>query len=1052
MKTLFSKCLRGVTAVATVLLLSNTQAATYYVSANTGNDANNGLTETTPWKTIDKVNSVLFPNSSIILFKRGEVFRGAISALKSPFGLTFGAYGTGNNPVIAGSVLITGWKPTTRPGLNPKVYEAVVTSLPLTAAGVVQLFANGELMTIARYPNVDSPANKKWLKVGASAGTNAFTDRALVSYAKPEGYWNGATLRLRNYSWTYAIQPITNYNAATGKITAPELGDQLPEWGYFLDGKLEELDYPGEWYYDATVKKVYFYPKGGVNPNTLMIEGTTYETGLTISNQENNTTAENLTFRHFTGKGVAVTTSDNIIVRNCRFEHNVVGLSLWNSVNSQVTGNFFDHQLKDSVLIQAQEGFEVKNTVVANNQITNTAIYPAYGIRSSGFYQGLGISVFGKAYTVRQNTIDMTSHSGIYLKDGGHHLIENNVIRHSLALLNDGGAITIGSDGNIIRGNLLSEGIGNVDESNGCASLNVTPCNHHSSYGMGIGADNNFRDNVIEGNVIANNPSTGIRLNAYINTTVRNNILYNNDPQLSIEDRKGPSYNNVVSGNLFYSLSPDQLGVALTNATNHGSFDNNYYCNPYSEVMIVRDNRRYSLARWQTVFPAYDKNSKQCGLRLQEYTLTTVGANLILNPTFDKDVSNWIGSGAATISSDPSQAKLTGGSLKMVNSGAGYANVISNMLKLTANQTYRLKFSVVDQGLGNIQLRVSDANPAAPQILAEQYFAYDTNRKDDELIFKSPVTTSMARVLFISQNFDASPYWLDNVTVEPVNIVSRNATQQSVLFTNPTATAKPISLGGVTYSEVTTGSTVTGSITLAPFTAKILTTGVPLSASPLGVARRGQTRSTPTGVECNADCLAGNVAEKCFEEQGGIVTAEGCLPAEELTVDSSPRMSPSTVAMVGGIAKAGEAFQKTAVVKLTDPIHLAVTIKVEKTDVGKTADILVAGLHLADSYQEGFAWYTLMDCPECPQGWTAKQVPAEEKTGLPLLAAWQPLTTVGALPGYYTIDLYSGNFVYPGPWQIFFGYRVVDGTDQGEIIFNSTPISVFVEDMPEIKK
>jgi len=523
---LFSKSYRA-TLLAIILPLP-AMAATYYTSTS-GNDANDGLSETTAWQTINKVNSVEFPDNSIILFKRGEVFRGAISTLKFPKGLTFGAYGTGDNPVIAGSVSITGGQPTTRPGLTSSVYEADVSTLPLTAKGIEQLYVNGELMTIARYPNVDSPAAKNWLKVGANAGTTSFTDPALVAYGKPDNYWTGATLRIRNYSWTYVVSPITGYQAATGKITATGLSDQLPEWGYFLDGKLEELDFPGEWYYDATAQKVYLYPKAGVNLTTALVEGATYDVGLSIGSQKDNTTAENLTFHHFLDRGVSITGNNNPIVRNCRFEHNTTGVYVWNAANALVSHNILDHQLSTSLILQAQSTFAVQNSVAENNQITNTAMYPVYGVRYDGFYQGLGINVAGRGYTVRQNTVENSSHAGIFVTNNGNHLIEQNTIRNALVLLNDGGALVINSDGNTIRQNLIFDTVGNIDESNGCGSMTQTPCAHHSSYGMGIGSNPGFKDNVIDGNTIANNPDIGIRLNAFVNTIVRNNVLYNND-------------------------------------------------------------------------------------------------------------------------------------------------------------------------------------------------------------------------------------------------------------------------------------------------------------------------------------------------------------------------------------------------------------------------------------------------------------------------------------------------------------------------------------------
>ena len=411
------------------------QSATYYVSSSTGNDANDGISESTPWQTIGKVNEVTFDENSSILFKREDIFRGAISSYKFQTGLTFGAYGSGDNPIIAGSVQITGWKQTEHPALGSNVYEADVSTFIVendkgNENKIQHLFVNGELMTIARYPNVDSPADKNWLKVGAGAGKDAFTDPALVTYGKPDNYWKDATLRIRNYSWTYKVFKMTGYTATNGKIMATGLGGQLPEWGYFLDDKLEELDYPGEWYYDASAKKVYLYPKNGAAPNNLLVEGSTYGTGVNIYWHEDNSTVENLTFRHFISVGVAVNNSDNVTVRNCHFEYNTSGVSVYKSANVLVTDNTFNYQFKNSIGLSAPSDFDVQASAVEKNQMTNTGMFPLYCTRYEGVCYGTAVSVFGKAQTIRQNLIENTGWIGIYLKAGGHHLVENLSLIH----------------------------------------------------------------------------------------------------------------------------------------------------------------------------------------------------------------------------------------------------------------------------------------------------------------------------------------------------------------------------------------------------------------------------------------------------------------------------------------------------------------------------------------------------------------------------------------------------------------------------------------------
>lgn len=98
---------------ALMLVTGIANATDYFVSA-TGNDSNNGTSQTTPWKSLSKVQSVC-NNGTIkagdnILFKRGEVFTGSV-LMASIWGysansgtaakpITFGAYGSGAKPVL----------------------------------------------------------------------------------------------------------------------------------------------------------------------------------------------------------------------------------------------------------------------------------------------------------------------------------------------------------------------------------------------------------------------------------------------------------------------------------------------------------------------------------------------------------------------------------------------------------------------------------------------------------------------------------------------------------------------------------------------------------------------------------------------------------------------------------------------------------------------------------------------------------------------------------------------------------------------------------------
>ena len=81
------------------------------MDATNGNDANAGVSQTTPWKTIAKVNASKFNPGDQILFKMGETWREQLTVSYSGSSgnpITFGAYGSGNKPKILGSVDLSG--------------------------------------------------------------------------------------------------------------------------------------------------------------------------------------------------------------------------------------------------------------------------------------------------------------------------------------------------------------------------------------------------------------------------------------------------------------------------------------------------------------------------------------------------------------------------------------------------------------------------------------------------------------------------------------------------------------------------------------------------------------------------------------------------------------------------------------------------------------------------------------------------------------------------------------------------------------------------------
>ncbi|MCD9025552.1 discoidin domain-containing protein [Cohnella silvisoli] len=79
----------------------------YYVSFSMGDDSNNGTSPSTPWKTFEKANTIVFQPGDQILLKSGDTWTGTTfypqgnGTANNP--IVISSYGTGNRPILSGS-------------------------------------------------------------------------------------------------------------------------------------------------------------------------------------------------------------------------------------------------------------------------------------------------------------------------------------------------------------------------------------------------------------------------------------------------------------------------------------------------------------------------------------------------------------------------------------------------------------------------------------------------------------------------------------------------------------------------------------------------------------------------------------------------------------------------------------------------------------------------------------------------------------------------------------------------------------------------------------
>ncbi len=805
---LIHTCAKAFTS-ALLLACSLTASATVYYVSPSGDDSNNGTSQSTAWQSIDRVNqlSFSFQPGDQILFKRGGVFRGELiigSNGTSAQPVTVGAYGSGDLPVIKGSELVTGWS----------VYQGNVYVANVTGP-VAQVYVGGQRMIPARFPN------SGWLRNSQGGGTQLQS----ADLVQPGGYWTGATAVVRSSSSSFDTLHVSSYNNGTLHFTSSTLNMGNDPWGFYMTGKLGELDAAMEWYFDKSAQKLYLWAPGGADPNSLTVEAAVHRTGVNCYWQRHDMAVEDIAFRHQYLAGVLNDGASYVSVTGCNFQWLYHGIRSAGS-NSTYSDNIYKNTYGTAALV-----FD-DNTEIANSTFTNIATTDGQGESTWGYF---GIRTTGTGMTIRNNRLDTIGYIGII--SDGTALIEKNVVRHPLATMNDGGGIAIDhADGIIIQDNIVSDPIGSF--ANG-APL-VAPHNEHMGIGIYFG-NTSIKNTIARRNTVYNCPQAGIHVDHTMVTTgiqIKNNVLFNNGIQIVVSDYSNatgagatppyyvPNYNDVYSGNVMYCLTKDQLCMLQynthgANPVDFGTYTNNRYFNPYNELSIKVINfvsgapRYYALERWQAE-KTEDAGSTRSTERLVPFTTTQeLSGNLVQNGDFTSNVNGWTGW--------PNNAQVTrvtshldNGALKAyLPDDSQYPNFTlhnPDLFPIVDQAWYRVRCSLQSNSEGDVVLGIKGQSTFSnPYTTWQQDLPFDGERRDLEMYFQSDLT-DQAQIQFINQ-WTEPMYFLDNVEVTKVSVQAVDPALRNQLIVNDQSTAQSFNLPDGCWADVD-GNVLNGPISI----------------------------------------------------------------------------------------------------------------------------------------------------------------------------------------------------------------------------------------------
>jgi parallel beta-helix repeat protein len=575
-------------------------ASSYYVS-NSGNDSNSGLTEALAWKTLAKVNAASFKPGDQILFKRGDAFYGSLNVSTSgTFGnrITYGAFGTGANPIITGFTTVSAWT-----NLGNNIWESINAVSTLSTCNMVAI--NGVNTPMGRYPNISNV-------VGENAGylTRVY-DAVSKTTVKNDALtgtpdWTGATLVTRTHRTRLDRTTITSQSGSV--ITfSPAILNLGSKAGFFIQNDIRTLDTQNEWYFNPTTKKISVYSTS--QPTDVKVASV--KDLLLLS--KDYITIENLTFSGANEIGISRFPATEfphinyLVIQNC---------SVFFSGRDGIYLQYIDNLIVNNNIIHDSNGVGLvinrdTNVSVTNNDIKNSGIIRG-AHWAGGAYAGLAI-LYGNAINIEGNSIVNTGNNGINF-NSSQTTIKNNYVDTFNLIMDDGAGITghaYSGYNTVIDKNIVINGIG--------APAGTYDGEFGSTNSAGIYLDDYSEECIISNNTVANCTWIGIYLKSSDYTTTNGNTVYNCTTQLLVHTFSTTNIHNTMTNNFFVSKKPDQK-VASFRAMVSPSFmsvqyaDRNYYARPINEDLNTIDigtttvGMHVSVDGWK-VYSSQDANS-----------------------------------------------------------------------------------------------------------------------------------------------------------------------------------------------------------------------------------------------------------------------------------------------------------------------------------------------------------------------------------------------------------------------------------------------------------
>ena len=470
--------------------------------------------------------------------------------------------------------------------------EETYTLNSKTEAPEFLVYQDDTLMTSARYPNKNGSKNT-FVEINGKA--NETKDDTISYYI---GYTDADETRIENWSniseiymagfpnveWEYSKIKIAGIDQESNKIFANEginAASSLKNSDFWFSNIIEELDAPGEYYYDAQNKKLYYYP---VSDGDLYITKSQKPLFELINAQ--NIRFENLIFEGTVSNAAAIYGGQNIDFYGCTFK-SIADKAIYMNDNKKCTVKKCSFQdLGDGGIYIDSDRYslESQENIIEDCDFSDYEnINPVYAS---------AVKLNGVKNTVRYCDISNTYHTAVNIL-GNENVLEYCKIQNVCNGTDDAGAVYAYGDstsrGNIIQNNYFA-GVGNVipSESAKRSTYGVWAV-YLDGYTSGYRVLNNIFDTVYGGVFVNNGGYNTVDSNVFNNVSlpvlsfgILQEDEYMNKPAYAESFRKR-RYNKYYNSKIWNTKYPE-----LADLRKDIVYPSEYYVNN-----IIKNNRYY---------------------------------------------------------------------------------------------------------------------------------------------------------------------------------------------------------------------------------------------------------------------------------------------------------------------------------------------------------------------------------------------------------------------------------------------------------------------------